>query len=145
MNPDLIPIKLSKIIAIGAKQIACKEMDVVVGGGVESISLVQNQFSNNYKSQDRFLLNSKPDIYMSMIETAETVSNRYGIKRDIQDEYALQSQQRTAAAQTEGKFNDEIVPLKTNMDIINKETIQNSKSRGKKSFRGVSENFRNVW
>ena len=57
------------------------------------------QFSNNYKSHDRFLLNSKPDIYMSMIETAETVSNRYGIKRDIQDEYALQSQQRTAAAQ----------------------------------------------
>ena len=54
-------------IAIGAKQIACKEMDIVVGGGVESISLVQNQFSNNYKFQDRFLLDSKPDIYMSMI------------------------------------------------------------------------------
>jgi acetyl-CoA C-acetyltransferase len=111
-------------IAIGAKQIACKEMDIVVGGGVESISLVQNEFSNKYKSQDRFLLNNKPDIYMSMIETAETVSKRYGIKRDIQDEYALQSQHRTAAAQTKGYFNDEIVTVKTAMAFQNKDTNQ---------------------
>ena len=89
-------------IAIGAKQIACKEMDIVIGGGVESISLVQNEFSNKYKSQDRFLMNSKPDIYMSMIETAEVVSKRYKIRRDQQDEYALQSQQRTAFAQNKG-------------------------------------------
>ena len=111
-------------IAIGAKQIACNEMDIVVGGGVESISLVQNEFSNKHKSQDRFLLKNKPDIYMSMIETAETVSNRYGIKRDIQDEYALQSQQRTAAAQSKGYFNEEITPIKSVMALKNKDNDQ---------------------
>ena len=86
-------------IATGAKQIACNEMDIVVSGGIESISLVQNEFSNKYKSCDRSLLQFKPDIYMSMIETAETVANRYDIGRDKQDEYALQSQQRTFTAQ----------------------------------------------
>ena len=100
-------------IAIGAKQIACNEMDIVIGGGVESISLVQNEFSNKYKSQDRFLISNKPDIYMSMIETAEVVSKRYKVGRDQQDEYALQSQQRTAEAQNKGYFDDEIIPVKT--------------------------------
>ena len=100
-------------IAIGAKQIACNEMDIVIGGGVESISLVQNEFSNKYKSQDRFLISNKPNIYMSMIETAEVVSKRYKVARDQQDEYALQSQQRTAEAQNKGYFDDEIIPVKT--------------------------------
>ena len=100
-------------IAIGAKQIACNEMDIVIGGGVESISLVQNEFSNKYKSQDRFLISNKPNIYMSMIETAEVVSKRYKVARDQQDEYALQSQQRTAEAQSKGYFDDEIIPVKT--------------------------------
>ena len=100
-------------IAIGAKQIACNEMDIVIGGGVESISLVQNEFSNKYKSHDRLLLNNKPDIYMSMIDTAEVVSKRYKVERDQQDEYALQSQQRTAEAQNKGYFDDEIIPVKT--------------------------------
>jgi acetyl-CoA C-acetyltransferase len=100
-------------IAIGAKQIACNEMDIVIGGGVESISLVQNEFSNKYKSQDRFLISNKPNIYMSMIETAEVVSKRYKVGRDQQDEYALQSQQRTAEAQNKGYFDDEIIPVKT--------------------------------
>ena len=100
-------------IAIGAKQIACNEMDIVIGGGVESISLVQNEFSNKYKSHDRLLMNNKPDIYMSMIDTAEVVSKRYKVERDQQDEYALQSQQRTAQAQNKGYFDDEIIPVKT--------------------------------
>ncbi len=100
-------------IAIGAKQIACQEMDIVIGGGVESISLVQNEFSNKYKSQDRFLMNNKPDMYMSMIDTAEVVSKRYKVGRDQQDEYALQSQKRTAAAQNKGYFDSEIIPVKT--------------------------------
>ena len=100
-------------IAIGAKQIACNEMDIVIGGGVESISLVQNEFSNKYKSHDRLLMNIKPDIFMSMIDTAEVVSKRYKVERDQQDEYALQSQQRTAEAQNKGYFDDEIIPVKT--------------------------------
>ncbi len=106
-------------IAIGAKQIACNEMDIVVGGGVESISLVQNEFSNKHKSQDRLLIKNKPEIYMSMIETAEVVSKRYKISREQQDEYALESQKRTANAQNKGYFNDEIVKVKTNKILRN--------------------------
>ena len=111
-------------IAIGAKQIACKEMDIVVGGGVESISLVQNEFSNKYKSQDKLLMKNKPDIYMSMIDTAEVVANRYNISREQQDEYALQSQQRTYNAQNNGYFNDEIIPVKTTKALKNLESNQ---------------------
>ena len=111
-------------IAIGAKQIACKEMDIVVGGGVESISLVQNEFSNKYKSQDKLLMKNKPDIYMSMIDTAEVVANRYKISREQQDEYALQSQQRTYNAQNNGYFNDEIIPVKTTKALKNLESNQ---------------------
>ena len=111
-------------IAIGAKQIACKEMDVVVGGGVESISLVQNEFSNKYRSQDKLLMKNKPDLYMSMIDTAEVVAKRYNISRDKQDEYALQSQKRTANAQNKGFFNDEIIPVKTLKLIKNAENNQ---------------------
>ena len=111
-------------IAIGAKQIACNEMDVVVAGGVESISLVQNEFSNKYKSQDKLLMKNKPDIYMSMIDTAEVVATRYNISRDKQDEYALQSQQRTYNAQNNGYFNDEIIPVKTTKALKNLENNQ---------------------
>ena len=111
-------------IAIGAKQIACNEMDVVVAGGVESISLVQNEFSNKYKSQDKLLMKNKPDIYMSMIDTAEVVAKRYNISRDKQDEYALQSQQRTYNAQNNGYFNDEIIPVKTTKALKNLESNQ---------------------
>ncbi len=113
-------------IAIGAKQIACNEMDVVVAGGVESISLVQNEFSNKYKSQDKLLIKNKPDIYMSMIDTAEVVAMRYNISRDKQDEYALQSQKRTANAQNKGFFNEEIVPVKTQKLLKNEENNQTS-------------------
>ena len=111
-------------IAIGAKQIACKEMDVVVGGGVESISLVQNEFSNKYRSQDKLLMKNKPDLYMSMIDTAEVVAKRYNISRDKQDEYALQSQKRTANAQNKGFFNNEIIPVKTLKLLKNAENNQ---------------------
>ena len=111
-------------IAIGAKQIACKEMDVVVGGGVESISLVQNEFSNKYRSQDKLLMKNKPDLYMSMIDTAEVVAKRYNISRDKQDEYALQSQKRTANAQNKGFFNEEIIPVKTLKLLKNAENNQ---------------------
>ena len=111
-------------IAIGAKQIACKEMDVVVGGGVESISLVQNEFSNKYRSQDKLLMKNKPDLYMSMIDTAEVVAKRYNISRDKQDEYALQSQKRTANAQNRGFFNKEIIPVKTLKLLKNAENNQ---------------------
>ncbi len=111
-------------IAIGAKQIACKEMDIAVTGGVESISLVQNEFSNKYKSQDKLLMKNKPDIYMSMIDTAEVVAKRYNISRDKQDEYALQSQKRTANAQNKGFFNEEIIPVKTLKLLKNAEKNQ---------------------
>ena len=108
-------------IAIGAKQIACNEMDIVVGGGVESISLVQNEFSNKYRSQDKLLIKNKPDIYMSMIDTAEIVAKRYNISREEQDEYALQSQQRTFNAQNKGYFDNEITPVKTSKALKNTE------------------------
>ena len=111
-------------IAIGAKQIACKEMDIAVAGGVESISLVQNEFSNKYKSQDKLLMKNKPDIYMNMIDTAEVVAKRYNISRDKQDEYALQSQKRTADAQNKGFFNEEIIPVKTLKLLKNAEKNQ---------------------
>ena len=111
-------------IAIGAKQIACNEMDVVVAGGVESISLVQNEFSNKYKSRDKLLMKNKPDIYMSMIDTAEVVAKRYNISREKQDEYALQSQKRTAYAQNKGFFNKEIIPVKTLKLLKNEENNQ---------------------
>ena len=113
-------------IAIGAKQIACNEMDVVVAGGVESISLVQNEFSNKYKSRDKLLMKNKPDIYMSMIDTAEVVAKRYNISREKQDEYALQSQKRTAYAQNKGFFNKEIIPVKTLKLLKNEENNQTS-------------------
>ena len=113
-------------IAIGAKQIACNEMDVVVAGGVESISLVQNEFSNKYKSRSKLLMKNKPDIYMSMIDTAEVVAKRYNISREKQDEYALQSQKRTAYAQNKGFFNKEIIPVKTLKLLKNEENNQTS-------------------
>jgi len=95
-------------------------MDVVVGGGVESISLVQTPEMR--MSADPGLKVQKPEIYMSMLETAETVAARYGVSREDQDRYAVQSQARTAAAQKAGKLDDEIVPLSTVMKVQYKET-----------------------
>lgn len=98
-------------IAVAAKQVVVDGMQVVVGGGLESISLVQNQFMNLHRWEDPWLVAHHDDIYMGMLETAEIVASRYQVSRAAQDEYALQSQQRTAAAQAAGKFDDEIVPL----------------------------------
>ena len=109
-------------IATAAKEIVFDGLSVAVGGGVESISLVQNEHMNRYRAQDAALAERVPAIYMSMLETAETVAARYGISREAQDAYALQSQQRTAAAQAEGRTAQEIVPLATTMAVTDKAT-----------------------
>ena len=109
-------------IATAAKQIISDGMQVTVGGGVESISLVQNDKLNRFRGADPWLVNNIPQIYMAMIETAEIVAERYGVGRDAQDEYSLQSQQRTALAQKEGRHNAEIVPLTSIMQVTDKAT-----------------------
>ncbi|KEZ77638.1 acetyl-CoA C-acyltransferase [Salinisphaera hydrothermalis] len=109
-------------IATAAKQIVHDRMNVVVGGGLESISLVQNEHSNQYRVRDPWLNEHQPDIYMSMIETAEIVAERYGISREAQDEYAYQSQMRTAAAQQAGRLDEEIVAMSTIKTTVDKET-----------------------
>jgi acetyl-CoA C-acetyltransferase len=107
-------------IAMAAQQIMTDGTDIAVGSGVESISLVQMGGINLSHFTEEHLLKVKPALWMSMIETAEIVAERYGISRERQDEYALESQKRTAAAQTAGKFDDEIVPLTTQMKKIDK-------------------------
>jgi acetyl-CoA C-acetyltransferase len=107
-------------ISAAAKQIVADGMTVTVGGGLESISLVQNEHRNVYRARDPALLERAPAIYISMLETAEIVSERYGISREAQDEFSLQSQQRTAQAQTDGRFDAEIVPLTTTMLVTDK-------------------------
>jgi acetyl-CoA C-acetyltransferase len=98
-----------------------------VGGGVESISLVQlSGQANRYRVTEEELMKTKPELWMSMIETADIVAKRYNVARDYQDEYSLRSQQRIAAAQAAGLFNDEIVPLATKMKVVNKETKEES-------------------
>jgi acetyl-CoA C-acetyltransferase len=109
-------------IATAAKQIVSDNMTVAIGGGLESVSLVQNEKLDRYGAGDKWLKEHVPSIYMAMIETAEIVAERYGISREAQDEYALQSQQRTAAAQREGRFEQEIVPLPSTMLVKNKDT-----------------------
>ncbi len=109
-------------IATAAKQIMDDGMQVAIGGGLESISLVQNDKMNMHRAADPWIVDHMPAIYMSMLETAETVGERYGLTREVQDEYALQSQQRTAAGQEAGKFDDEIVPLPSTKLLFNKET-----------------------
>jgi acetyl-CoA C-acetyltransferase len=109
-------------IATAAKEIAHDGMTIAVGGGVESISLVQNEHRNQYRAQDPWLVEHRPDLYMTMIETAEIVAERYQVTREAQDEYALQSQQRTAAAQAAGKFDADIVTLPAWKYVEHKET-----------------------
>lgn len=109
-------------IATAAKQIIADGMTVTVGGGLESISLVQNEKMNTHRLVDPWLKENLPSTYMSMLETAEIVADRYGVSRDAQDEFAYQSQMKTAAAQEAGKLNDEIVPLKSTMKVMDKET-----------------------
>jgi len=113
-------------IATAAKQVIIDGMPIVVGGGLDSISLVQNEHRNTYRAQDPNVLAKSQQAYISMIETAEIVSKRYNVSRDQQDEYALQSQQRTAAAQQAGAFDDEIVPMASKMLFMDKETKKQS-------------------
>lgn len=113
-------------IATAAKEIIVDGFDVAVGGGVESISLVQNQQMNTYRAEDPWLVDNVPDTYMPMLHTAEVVAERYGVTRAQQDEYALSSQERTAAAQAAGRLDDEIVPLPSTKLVLNKETGETS-------------------
>lgn len=109
-------------IALAAKTIVSDGVDIMVGGGLESVSLVQNEHMNLHRGSDPRLLALHEHIYMAMIDTAEVVADRYLVSRDAQDEYALQSQQRIAAGQEAGRFDAEIVPLPSNKGVMNKET-----------------------
>ncbi len=107
-------------IATAAKQVIVDGMDVVVAGGVESISLTQNKHMNLYRGRSESVLAGAPHMYMAMIETAEVVARHYNISRDAQDRYALQSQQRVAAAYAAGRFDAEIVPLPSRKLVTDK-------------------------
>ena len=113
-------------IATAAKQVIVDGMSIVIGGGLESISLVQNEHRNGYRAIDPNVVARSQHAYMPMLQTAEIVASRYNISRDVQDEYSLRSQQRTAAAQAAGKFDDEIVPMASKMLFMDKETKQQS-------------------
>jgi len=109
-------------IALAAKTVVCDGVDIMVGGGLESISLVQNEHLNTHRAKDPRLLAAHQHVYMPMIDTAEVVASRYNISREAMDEYALQSQQRTAAGQASGNFDDEIVPMAANKGVMDRET-----------------------
>jgi len=117
-------------IVAAANAIRYDGVDVMVAGGQDSISLVQNEHMNLHRMVDPRLVAKHKHIYMPMLDTAEVVANRYGINRETQDEYALQSQQRTATGQLEGRFDEEIVPMPSNMGVMDRET-------GKISFHDV--------
>ncbi|MEE1923036.1 acetyl-CoA C-acyltransferase [Pseudomonas sp. 148P] len=108
-------------IGVAAKNILAGEMRIAIGGGVESLSLTQTKHKNSYRAQSRAVLEVMPAAYIPMLETAEIVSRRYGISRAAQDEYSLQSQQRTAAAQRAGLFDDEIVPIEVERLLFDKD------------------------
>ena len=109
-------------ITMAAQRIISNELDTCVAGGLESISLVQNDHQNNFMSQESWINENKPELYFSMIQTAEVVSKRYNISREEQDEYGLQSQIRMANAQKSGYLDTEIFPLETTKLVKNKET-----------------------
>ena len=113
-------------IATAAKQIIVDNMDIVVAGGVESISLVQTNDMRMDRFVDPNVIANFEHAYMPMLQTAEVVAERFGIGRDTQDEYGFQSQQRIAAAQAAGKFDDEIVPMTAQKLVMNKETGETS-------------------
>ena len=108
-------------IAMAAHSILVDGVQVAIGGGVESISCVQNE-TNRHMRLDPSMLERKPEIYWSMLQTAEQVASRYKISKESQDEYGVRSQQRAAAALAAGKFNDEIAPMTTIMGVADKET-----------------------
>ncbi|HJN44074.1 MAG TPA: acetyl-CoA C-acyltransferase [Vicinamibacterales bacterium] len=108
-------------ISVAAQRVVTDRVPVMVAGGVESISLVQNALNKEHFTEE-WLMRHKPELWMSMIDTAEVVATRYAVGRDAQDAYALVSQQRTAAAQEAGRLDDEIVPLTTTKLATNKQT-----------------------
>ncbi len=108
-------------IAIAAQRVMTGEGDIYAAGGVESISCVQNQM-NTHMLNDDWIVANKPELYWPMLQTAEYVSKTYGISREQQDRYGVRSQQRAAAARDAGKFDDEIVPMTTTMNVVDKAT-----------------------
>ncbi|MDO8863084.1 acetyl-CoA C-acyltransferase [Haliea sp. E1-2-M8] len=115
-------------VASAAKQIMHDGMSCVIGGGLESISLVQNEHMNLHRMVDEELLAMHPDIHMPMLQTAEVVAKRYNISREAMDEYGLQSQQRTAAAYEAGRYDAELVPVTCKRIVWNKETGEQSEA-----------------
>ena len=114
-------------VAMAAQQIIADGTDIAIGAGVESISLVQGSGKmNRHRITEEHLMATHPALWMAMIETAEIVAERYGVSREAQDRFSLESQKRTAAAQQAGKFANEIVPMETKMVVINKETKEAS-------------------
>jgi acetyl-CoA C-acetyltransferase len=111
-------------IAVAARSVIFDGVSIAVGGGVESISLVQNEHLNKFHAIDDELMAMKPEIYLSMLETAEVVAERYRISRERQDAYSLECQRRTASALQGRRFSDEIVPISTKMAVVDKETKQ---------------------
>ncbi len=109
-------------ISLATQRVAFDGVPVAIGGGLDSISLVQNEHMNRWHGMDEWLQEHKPEIYMPMIDTAEIVAQRYQITRETQDAYALESQKRTAAAQQAGRFDAEIVPFETRMGVADKAT-----------------------
>jgi acetyl-CoA C-acetyltransferase len=114
-------------IAMAAQSIIADGNTAVVAGGMESITLVQNEHLNKHMAADPWLVERKPEIFMSMIETAEVVAKRYGVSRERQDEFALESQRRTAAAQAAGRFDEEIVPISAERIVVDKATGERSR------------------
>ena len=115
-------------VATAAKQVMYDGMDIVIGGGLESISLVQNEHMNLHRAADEELVAMHPDIYMPMLQTAEVVAKRYGISREAMDEYGLQSQQRVAEAYEEGRYDAELTPVTCKRIVWNKETGEQSEA-----------------
>jgi acetyl-CoA C-acetyltransferase len=113
-------------VAIASQQVLTGQSKIVAAGGLESITLVENEHFNTFKAQDPWLEEHKPEIFMSMIETAEVVAERYGVDRETQDAYSLQSQQRTAKAQAAGRYAAEIVPIQTTMRKVDRESGEES-------------------
>ena len=117
-------------VATAAKQVMYDGMDVVVGGGLDSISLVQNEHMNGHRLVDNELVAMQKDIYMPMLQTAEVVAARYGVSRDAMDEYGFESQERTAAAYAAGRYDAELVPVTCDRIVYNKETGEQSTGEG---------------
>jgi acetyl-CoA C-acetyltransferase len=108
-------------VALACQRVLAGEADIFIAGGVESISLVQNE-ANKHHGKDEWLVRHKPEIYWPMLQTAEYVSKKYNIPREAQDRYGVESQLRAAKGRAEGKFKDEIAPITTKMKVVDKNT-----------------------